>query len=310
MTNTGDRDEHSDRDGKDRLQPPLRQQPPPQPGLRTTTAVTATPTTTATATQTATATSTATGTIVATPTITATPTVTATPSTTPTPTVEATASPATPTCTPGDGCPGGSVTISNNGTTPITTPQITVVFDNADVFSDAVMTATVGAGTFTSAHVNPVTFGNSPEQANNTVFTFNPPIVIPNGEAATYTLTTTVAINQTMRNPPMMYASMIPLRDESGGSGGLLAAMLLLSVGTAMVSRSRPRRLYFALVIAMLAMTSQVGCDNGSVGGSSGAPAVVQISTQKANQLKDQSHNNIPVKGLPKLMSKISVPRP
>jgi len=166
----------------------------------------------------------------------------------------------------------------------------------------------VGAGTFTSAHVNPVTFGNSPEQANNTVFTFNPPIVIPNGEAATYTLTTTVATTLTMRSSPMMYASMIP-GDGTGGSGGLLAAMLLLSVGTLMVSRSRPRRLYFALVIAMLAMTSQVGCDNGSSGGSSGSPAVVQKSTQKANQLKDPSHNNIPVTGLPKIISRISVPR-
>jgi len=43
-------------------------------------------------------------------------------------------------------------------------------------------------------------------------------------------------------------------------------------------------------------------------GGSSGT-ATIQISTQKANQLKDQSDNNIPVKGLPKLISKISVPR-
>jgi len=34
-----------------------------------------------------------------------------------------------------------------------------------------------------------------------------------------------------MRTAPMMYASMIPT-DSTGGSGGLLAAMLLLSVGT------------------------------------------------------------------------------
>jgi len=49
------------------------------------------------------------------------------------------------------------------------------------------MTATVGVATSASAHVNPATFGDSPEHSNNTVFTFNPPIVIPPGGAATYT---------------------------------------------------------------------------------------------------------------------------
>ena len=186
---------------------------------------------------------------------------------------------------------------------------MSVIFNNADLFASATMTATVGETTFTSDQVSPKAFGDSPEHSNNTVFTFNPPVVIPAGAVATYNLSATISNNPhiTMRSPPVMYASMIP-GDASGGSGGLLAAMLLLSVGTALVSRSRPRRLYFALVIALLAMTSQVGCDNGSSGGSSGSSATVQTSTQRAHELTDGSGNAIAVAGLPRIISKVSVP--
>jgi hypothetical protein len=273
----------------------------------------ATATATRTATPTVTPTPTATGTIVSTPTATATgtiaPTTSETPTPTPTSTVVATAPAAvpTPTCKRRGTCNGGTVTIGNNGPVPITTPQLTVEFDNADLFSSATMTATVGGATFTSAPVAPLSYGNSPEQPNNTPFTFDPPLVIPAGGAVTYTLSTTIVANPnvTMGRPPVMYAAMIP-GDGLGGWGGLLASMLLLSVGTTLVSKSRPRRMYFVLVIVLLAMTSQVGCDNGSVG-SSGSTAGTQHSTQKANELKDQNLNNIAVAGLPRVMSKISV---
>jgi hypothetical protein len=274
----------------------------------------ATATATRTATPTVTPTPTATGTIVSTPTATATgtiaPTTSETPTPTPTSTVVATAPAAvpTPTCKRRGTCNGGTVTIGNNGPVPITTPQLTVEFDNADLFSSATMTATVGGATFTSAPVAPLSYGNSPEQPNNTPFTFDPPLVIPAGGAVTYTLSTTIVANPnvTMGRPPVMYAAMIP-GDGLGGWGGLLASMLLLSVGTTLVSKSRPRRMYFVLVIVLLAMTSQVGCDNGSVG-SSGSTAGTQHSIQKANELKDQNLNNIAVAGLPRVMSKISVP--
>jgi hypothetical protein len=62
-------------------------------------------------------------------------------------------------------------------------------------------------------------------------------------------------------------------------------------------------------VIALLAMTSQVGCDNGSSGGSSGLAATAETSTQRAHELKDQGGNTIAVVGLPRIISKITVPQ-
>jgi hypothetical protein len=105
-----------------------------------------------------------------------------------------------------------------------------------------------------------------------------------------------------------MYASMIP-GDGLGGSGGFLASMLLLSVGTTRVSKSRPRRMFFALMIVLLVLTSQVGCDNGSVG-SSGSTSGTQISTQTAKQVAaaNEAGSNIAVAGLPIKLSTISVP--
>ena len=105
-----------------------------------------------------------------------------------------------------------------------------------------------------------------------------------------------------------MYSSMIP-GDGLGGSGGFLASMLLLSVGTTRVSKSRPRRMFFALMIVLLALTSQVGCDNGSVG-SSGSTSGTQISTQTAKQVAaaNEAGSNIAVAGLPIKLSTISVP--
>jgi len=64
--------------------------------------------------------------------------------------------------------------------------------------------------------------------------------------------------------------------------------MLLLSLGTTLVAKSRPRRMFFALVIVLLAVTSQVGCDTGSVGslssgsGGGGGGGGVPKSTQTA----------------------------
>ncbi len=105
-----------------------------------------------------------------------------------------------------------------------------------------------------------------------------------------------------------MYASMIP-GDGSGGSGSFLASMFLLSVGTTRVSKSRPRRMFFALMIVLLALTSHVGCDNGS-DGSFGSTSGTQIPTQTAKQLAaaNEAGSNIAVAGLPIKLSTVSVP--
>jgi hypothetical protein len=196
---------------------------------------------------------------------------------------------------------------------------VTISFDNADLFSSATVTATVGESTST-ATVVPVTGGDSPEQPNLTVFNLEPPLVVPEGESATINLSVVVSAtpNVTMWRRPVMYASMIPGDGLRGWGGGLLASILLLSVGTMLVTSSRPRRMYFVLVIVLLAMTSQGGCDNGSVGslsgsgsGGGGGGGSVPISTQTAMSVAAANMEKTPITvgGFPIVLSTIAVPK-
>ena len=212
-------------------------------------------------------------------------------------------------CSPAGKCNGGTFTVTNPTGAPITTSDVTVSFGNADLFASATITASVGDVVQSTAPVAPLSGGNSPEEKNATTFAFNLPFVIPAGATATYNLSAIMSNNPSisMRRPPMMYASMIP-EDGPTGWGGLLAAMLLLSVGTTLVASSRPRRMFYVLVIVLLAMTSQVGCDNGSVSSSSG----IATSTQRAKHVTAADHlgNQVVVGGLipPIVLSRISVP--
>ena len=247
------------------------------------------------------------------------PTPTATGGATPTPTPAAMASAAPAlniASAPGAMVTAGTLMVMNNSGAPMVTPKVTIAFNNADLFSSATLTGVVGESQST-ATVQPITGGNSPEQANSTAFNLAPPLMIPNGETATYTLTVTVSNNPkiTMRRSQVKYASMIP-GEGVGGSGGFLAAMLLLSLGTTLIAKSRPRRMFFALLIVLLAVTSQVGCDTGSSGsgGESGSggggggsvPASTQtVEGVAANNLADAP---VVVGGLPVVLSMIKVP--
>ena len=247
------------------------------------------------------------------------PTPTATGGATPTPTPAAMASAAPPAninSVPGATVTAGTLMITNNSGGTMVTPKLTISFNNADLFSSATLTGVVGESQST-ATVQPLTGGNSPEQANSTVFNLSPPLDIPNGETATYTLTVTVSNNPhvTMRRSPLKYAAMIP-GDGFGASGGFLAAILLLSFGTTLVAKSRPRRMFFVLVIVMLALTSQVGCDNGSGGGGGesgsggGGGGSVPTSMQTAEGVTATNTEDAPiiVSGLPIVLSTINVP--
>jgi hypothetical protein len=247
------------------------------------------------------------------------PTPTATGGATPTPTPAAMASGSPPqniTSVPGATVTAGTLMIMNNSGGTMITPKLTISFANADLFSSATLTGVVGE-TQSTATVSPITGGNSPEQANSTDFNLAPPLHVPNGQTATYTLTVTVSNNPkiTMRRSPVKYAAMIP-GSGFGGSGGFLAAMLLLSLGTTLVAKSHPRRLFFVLVIVMLALTSQVGCDNGSSGsggesgggGGGGGSVPTSMQTVQGVTATNTDGGPIIVSGLPIVLSTINVP--
>lgn len=111
-----------------------------------------------------------------------------------------------------------------------------------------------------------------------------------------------------MRKTRAIYAGMFDIgAGRSPGLGALSAALMLLSLCTAAVSGSR-RRTMIALILLMLAVASQVGCDSGSVPSSSGGPFE---STQNASMVAAASPTGGPIGigGLPVFMSIITVPQ-
>jgi Prenyltransferase and squalene oxidase repeat len=264
--------------------------------------------------------------LVAVPTPTPTPTPTATPTPTPTP------SPVrTPTPTPTPSGPGGMVRpmppvsvsagpgatvssgtfmIENTSGTTLVAPAVTISFDNADLFSSATLTGTAPAMTTSTATLNPVSGGNSPEAPNNTTFVLRPALVIPTGETATFSLSVMLTNNPsvTRREGPVMVAAII-----GGGttaSNAFLVVLALLELCAAGMSSTRRKRVLMALVL-IAALASQVGCDNGSTSSGPGTSSsgVIQ-SKQTAMQVaaKKQANNDpVGVAGLPVFMGTVSL---
>jgi hypothetical protein len=231
------------------------------------------------------------------------------PTPTPTPGGVALAPPKPPTSTGGPGATvsGGTLGVANVSGTPMVTSSVMISFDNADLFSSATLTATAGSNTST-ATVNPVTGGNSPEVPNNTIFNLVPPLVIPTGASAKFNLAVTLSANPniTMRGGRVMYAAMMGGGSESAGSGALLIAMALLGLCGAGVGGSRRRRTLFALIV-VLAMATQVGCDNGSLGrGPGGGGPVMSTQTAKHVAAAHLDTSPINVGGLPVVMGRVS----
>jgi hypothetical protein len=209
---------------------------------------------------------------------------------------------------PGATVSSGSFKVQNTSGTTLLMPAVTISFDNADLFSSATVTATVGSITST-ATVNPVTGGNSPEQPNNTDFILQPPLVVPTGETASFSLAVTVTSNPqlTRRGGPVMYAAMVG--GGSSSSNAFLLALALLELCASGISTSRRKRVLMAFLL-LLALASQVGCDNGSVPSPPPAATGVVQSTQTAMQLgvmKQENDDPVVVTGLPVVMGTVSL---
>jgi hypothetical protein len=147
-----------------------------------------------------------------------------------------------------------------------------------------------------TATVNPVEGGNSPEQANNTAFLLQPPLVIPAGQTATFRQTIRVTANPqlTKAGEPLMYAAMVG--DDAARSNEFLVAFALLEWCAA-----RCRRLLMVLLL-LLTLASEVGCDNGSVSAGAGASSAAIHSTQTAievDAVKQENNERVVVAGLP-----------
>jgi len=209
---------------------------------------------------------------------------------------------------PGATVNSGILTVQNTSGTALVTPLVTISFDNADLFSSATLTATAGQNTST-ATVNPVAGGNSPEQQNNTAFLLQPPLVVPAGATATFRLDVTVVANPaiTRGGDTVMYAAMVG--GSWTGSNSFLVGLALLELCAIGIGTTRRRRVLVTLLL-LLALASQVGCDQGSVSSPPPATTGVVQSTQTAMQLEAmRQENNQPVKiaGLPAVMGTVAL---
>ena len=203
---------------------------------------------------------------------------------------------------PGGMVDGGVLKLHNTSGAPMTISSVTIAFDNADLFSSTTLTG-IAAGVSESSTFVP------PLDIPSISYKFATPLTVPTGGDATFTLSLTITKTPqiTMRRPQFVYAGLF----DSGagrGSPGLAAlsgALMLLSLCTAVIGRSR-RRTMIALIMLMLAVAAtQVGCDNGSVA-TSGGPI---RSTQTASDVAAASQTGGPMKigGLPVFLSTVSL---
>jgi hypothetical protein len=201
----------------------------------------------------------------------------------------------------------GTFQVQNTSGTTLVTSVASISFGNADLFSSATLTAMAGANAST-ATVNPVAGGNSPQQPNNTAFLLQPPLVVPTGQTATFSLMVTVTKNPQVsrRDEPVMSAGMVG--SSAAGANALLIGLALLELCAVGMSSSRRRRVLVALLLLM-ALASQIGCDNGSTGGGTATTTGTIQSTQTAMQVEAmKQENNVPVgvAGLPVVMGTVS----
>jgi hypothetical protein len=171
---------------------------------------------------------------------------------------------------------------------------VTVALSNPGLFSNLTMSGSVNGAATPTAFTG--TLGSS------TVFTFNPPLSIPAGAVAQFTLNATLSRNAAQADTPGRYAGLLP----GGGSRSTLpmgATLGLLGIGLLAIPAGRRRR---ALVIAgliMLLAFSQISC-----GGDSSGIVVPNSSQQQVpagSVAATNAHGAVRVQGLPAIMSTI-----
>ena len=196
---------------------------------------------------------------------------------------------------------GGTLTIANHSDDQAVTPAVTIAFDNADLFSSVTLSANAGGPTSTATY-NPTTTTES------ITFVFDHPLVIPAGGVANYNLSVTVTSNpqMTMRSRQFYYAGIAGMRRGSSGQGwlALLAVLSFINLGAAGLGGARRRRV-LALVILIVALASQVGCDTGTLPDSNLTPSSTQTATSVF--AASTSGQQLTVVGLPQTLSTITL---
>ena len=194
----------------------------------------------------------------------------------------------------GQTVPGGTLSVTNTTNSTETINTVTVALSNPGLFSNLTMSGSVnGAATQTAV---------TGTLGSNTVFTFNPPLSMPAGAVAQFTLNATLSPNAARADTPVSYASLLP-GGRSRSALPMGAALGLLGVGLLAVPDGRRRRVIVIAALIMLLASSQIGC-----GGSSSGIAVLNSSQQQVpagGVATTNAYGAVGVQGLPATMSTI-----
>ena len=192
----------------------------------------------------------------------------------------------------GQTVPGGTLSVTNITTSTETINTVTVALSNPGLFSNLTMSGSVNGAATQTAFTG--TLGSS------TVFTFNPPLSIPAGAVAQFTLNATLSRNAAQSDTLGRYGGLLP----GGGSRSTLpmgATLGLMGIGLLAIPTGRRRRaLVIAALITMLAF-SQIGCG----GDSSGVASSSQQQVPAGGVATTNAHGAVRVQGLPATMSTI-----
>ena len=192
----------------------------------------------------------------------------------------------------GQTVPGGTLNVTNITNSTETINTVTVALSNPGLFSNLTMSGSVNGAASQTAVTG--TLGS------RTIFTFNPPLSIPAGGVAQFTLDATLSRNAAQADTAGRYAGLLP----GGGSRSTLpmgASLGLLGIGLLAIPTGRRRRaLVIAALITMLAF-SQIGCG----GDSSGVVNSSQQQVPAGGVATTNAHGTVRVQGLPATMSTI-----
>jgi hypothetical protein len=177
---------------------------------------------------------------------------------------------------------------------------VTVALSNPDLFSNLTMSGSVNGAASQTAIAG--TLGSS------TVFTLDPPLSIPAGAVAQFSLNATVSPNAARTDTRVRYAALRRGGGSRGasGTGALVGLVGLLGIGLLAIPTDRRRRarVFTALIMLMMLLAcSQIACGGGSSG------IVVLDSSQQQVPTggvgATSAHEAVGVQGLPATMSTI-----
>ena len=110
----------------------------------------------------------------------------------------------------GQTMPAGVLSVTNTGISRVTINSVTVAVSNPDLFSSLTMSASVSGAAAQTAVAGAL--------GSSTVFTLNPPLSLPAGAVAQFTLNATISPMRLRPTPGLRYAA-LPLRAGSRGKG-------------------------------------------------------------------------------------------